>query len=53
MVIAAELRATLSLLGLKRIPKLVSTIDPERMEKILAIEVEHEHFKKENNDEAS
>lgn len=42
LALAAELRATLSLLGLKRIPKLISTIEPERMEKILAVEAEQE-----------
>jgi hypothetical protein len=47
LLLAAELRATLSLLGLKKIPKLVSSIDPERMEKILAVESEQEGKDKE------
>ena len=42
LALAAELRATLQLIGLKKIPKLVSSIDPERMEKILAVENEQE-----------
>jgi hypothetical protein len=42
LALAAELRATLQLIGLKKIPKLVSSIDPERMEKILAVESEKE-----------
>lgn len=42
LALAAELRATLQLIGLKKIPKLVSTIDPERMERILAVEREQE-----------
>jgi len=41
-LLAAELRATLALLGLKKIPKLVSSIEPERMEKILAVEAEQQ-----------
>lgn len=42
LALAAELRATLTLIGLKKIPKLVSTIDPERMRAILAVEAETE-----------
>jgi hypothetical protein len=37
LALAAELRATLQLIGLKKIPKLVSSIDPDRMAKILAV----------------
>jgi hypothetical protein len=37
LALAADLRATLQLIGLKKIPKLVSTIGPERMEKLLAV----------------
>jgi hypothetical protein len=40
LALAAELRATLQLIGLKKIPKLVSSIDDARMEKILAVEAE-------------
>src|SRR5713226_3860246 len=42
MLLSGELRATLVLLGLKKIPKLVSSIPPERMEKILAVAREQE-----------
>ena len=48
MLLSGELRATLVLLGLKKIPKLVSSIPPERMEKILAVAREQEE--KENTD---
>lgn len=42
LAIAAELRATLSMLGLKKIPKPVNAIDDERLAKILAVELPEE-----------
>lgn len=50
LALAAELRATLTLIGLKKIPKLVSSIDPERLEKILAAEAEMQEQEKKESD---
>jgi hypothetical protein len=46
--LAGELRATLSLIGLKRMPKFVSSIPPGRMKQILAVGREQEEKEKNN-----
>lgn len=47
----AEIRSHVTLLGLERVPKLVSAIDDDRMQKILAVEAEVAQQEKEHESE--